>query len=200
MPRAIEHADDDIRRGHALGFCHCLHILGRRLGEIDNPLGITGSDRQLVHIDVGRIEQAAFRSRCEHGQGVRACLGSDGGTFERVERDVDFGALARRATDLLSDEKHRRFVAFTLADHNRAVHVECVERLAHGFHRGGVCRLLVAAADQLGSGDGRRFGHADHFEYENAVERIFGRRVHNGFSPSHEVARGGAQRCGWCRG
>ena len=200
MARAIEHADDDVRRCNAFGFGHCLHVLGRGLGKIDDPVGIAGSNRQLVHINVGRIEQATFRSRCKHGQGVRARFCGDGGAFERVERDIDLGSLARRTTDLLPDEKHRCFVAFALADHHRAVHVERVERLAHGFHRSGVRRLLVATANQLGGGNGRRFGHADHFENEDAIERIFGRRVHNGFSPSHEVARGGAQRCGWCRG
>ena len=49
----------------------------------------------------------------------------------------------------------------------------------------------AGARGREGGCDGRRFGHADHFENEDAIERIFGRRVHNGFSPSHEVARGG---------
>ena len=35
------------------------------------------------------------------------------------------------------------FVALTLADHNRAVHVERVERLAHGFYRGAICGFAV---------------------------------------------------------
>jgi hypothetical protein len=99
-------------------------------------------------------------------------LGTDRGAFQRIERDVDLGAGALGRADLLADEQHRRLVALALTDDDGPVHVELVERGAHRLDGGGVGRLLVAAADQLGSGDRRRFGHADHFEDEDAVEDV----------------------------
>ena len=52
-----------------------------------------------------------------------------------VERDVDLGALSGGSTDLFSDIKHRRFVAFAFADHHNPPYVEPVELVAHGVHR-----------------------------------------------------------------
>ena len=82
-----------------------------------------------------------------------------------------FGPLPARA-DLLADVQHRRLVALALADHDRAVNRQLVERGAHRFDRGGVGGLLVAAPDQLGRGDRRGLGDADHFEHEHAVEDV----------------------------
>ena len=70
--------------------------------------------------------------------------------------------------------QHRRLVAFALADHDGAVEIEFVERLAHRLDRGGVGRLLVAAAGQLRRGDRRRFGDSHHFEHEDTVEQVAG--------------------------
>ena len=57
--------------------------------EVDHALGIAGADRELVHIDVGRVEQAALLGDGEHGERVGAGLGGDRRAFERIERDVD---------------------------------------------------------------------------------------------------------------
>jgi hypothetical protein len=72
------------------------------LGEIDDPFGIAGADRELVHVDVGRVEQAAFLGAGEHGERVGAGLGGDGGAFQRIERDVDLRAGALRALPTFS--------------------------------------------------------------------------------------------------
>ena len=71
--------------------------------------------------------------------------------------------------DLLADVEHRRLVALALADHDRAVDVEHVERLAHGVDRGLVGRLLVAAAHQPGAGEGGRLGDPDAVQRQVAV-------------------------------
>ena len=36
--------------------------------------------------------------------------------------------------------------------------------------------LFITATDQIGCGNGSGFGHADHFEDENAVENLAGGR------------------------
>jgi hypothetical protein len=79
-----------------------------------------------------------------------------------------FGLVGRGA-NLFADIEHRRLVALALADHDGAVHVEFVERDAHRFHGGGVGSLFIAPADQFGGADRRGFGHADHFQDENAI-------------------------------
>src|SRR3546814_14298013 len=75
-------------------------------------------------------------------------LGGDRGAFERIERDIDLRPLARRRAHFLTDIEHRRLVALALADHDGAVHVEAVERLAHCLDGGGVGGLFIAAPDQ----------------------------------------------------
>ena len=159
---------------HALGGGDRRDILGRRLVEIDHALGIARADRDLVHVDVGRVEQPALFGDRQHREAVRPGLGADRGALQRIERDVDLGAVAGRRADLLADEQHRRLVALALADHDGAVHVELVERGAHRLDRGGVGRLFVAAPDQRRGGDRRGFGHAHHFEHEDAVEHLAG--------------------------
>ena len=159
----------------ALGRGERLDILGRRSWSRSiDALGIAGADRDLVHIDVGRVEQAALLGDRQHGERVGAGLGGDRGAFERIERDVDLRALADRRADLLADIEHRRLVALALADHDGAVHIELVERGAHRLDGGGIGRLLVAAPDQRRGGDRRGFGDAHHFEHENAVEDVAG--------------------------
>ena len=91
-----------------------------------------------------------------------------------------FGPGALRAADLFADEQHRRLVALAFADDDGAIEIERVERVAHRLDGGGVGGLFVAAADQLGAGDGGVFGDADHFEDENAVEGRAG-GGHRGF-------------------
>ena len=148
MARTIEHADDDVARLDTLGSGHGLNVFGGRLCQVDDPLGIAGTDGQLVHIDVGRIEQAPFLRRGQHRQRVGTGLGGNRRAFERVKRNIDLGALALRPADLFADEEHGRLVAFAFADDDRAIHVECVEGLAHRFHGCGIGSLLVAAADE----------------------------------------------------
>ena len=186
MARPVEHADDDLARLHALGLGDRLYVLGRRFGEVDDPVGIARPHRQFVHIDVGRVQKIAFARRRQHGQRVRPGLGSDGRAFERIERDVDLGPLTRRAADFFADIEHRRLVALAFPDHDRAVHIQLIESLAHRFDRGGVGSLFIAPPDQLGSRDRRRLGHADHFKHEDPVERIasgIGSGIHGRFSP-----------------
>src|SRR5262249_21139168 len=71
-----------------------------------------------------------------------------------------------------ADIKHRRFVAFALADHHGAVDRQRVERLAHCFHRGVVGSFLVTAPNLARCGNRGGFGNAHRFERKNTVERL----------------------------
>ncbi len=60
MTWPVESADDDLRRIDALFLRDRRDVLSDRLVEVDDPGRIAGTDRELVHIDVGRVEQAAL--------------------------------------------------------------------------------------------------------------------------------------------
>ena len=172
MARAVEHAGDNLVRLNPLRGRDRADIFGDRFVEVDHTGGIARPDRNLVHIGVGGVEQIALLGNRQHSQAVRPRLGADGGAFQRVERDIDPRPLARRVADLFADEQHRRLIALALADHDRAVHVQLVERGTHRLHRRRVRRLFIAAPDQLRRRNRRRLGHADHFKDEHAVERL----------------------------
>ena len=139
--------------------------------EIDHPVGQAGADRDLVHVGVGRIEEAAGLRHGDDGERVRAALGGDRRALQRIERDVDGRAAG---ADLLADEEHGRLVALALADHDGAVDGEAVERPAHGVDGGLVGGLLVAASHQLGGRQRRRLRHPDRLEGEIAIHRGLG--------------------------
>ena len=134
------------------------------------------ADGDLVHIDIGGVEQTAFFRNRQYGERIRAGLGGDGGAFERVERDVDARTAALRAANFFPDEQHWRFVALAFADDDGAIEIELVERVAHRFDSGGIGGLFITAANQLGTGDGGIFGDAYHFKHKDPVERRTARR------------------------
>ena len=179
MARAIQHADDQLVRAHTLGGGDRLDVFCRALVEADDAFGIARPHGQLVHIDIGRVQEVAFFGDRQHGQRVLTSLGGDCRAFERIKRDVDLGALADGTADLFADKQHRRLVALALADDHGAVHVQLIERGAHRFDSGGIGCLFIATTDKAGGGDGGRLGYADHFENENAVKKLAaGRDAH----------------------
>ncbi len=150
MARPVEDADHEVGDIGLLGLGEVGEVLGRRLVEIDDALGQAAADGDLVHVDVGRIEEAAVLGHGDDGQRIGQALGGDGRALERIERDVDLGRAGLGQPDLLADIEHRRLVALALADHDGAVDGERVQRRAHGVDRGLVGLLLVATAHQLG--------------------------------------------------
>ena len=112
------------------------------------------ADRDLVHVDVGGVEEIAALGQREGGHRVGAGLGGQRGAFQRIDRDVH-----RRpaGTDFLANEQHRRFVHLALADDHRAIDRHRVERLAHGFDRRAVGFVLLTVADPVGCGQSRGF-------------------------------------------
>ena len=157
---------------HALGLGEIADVLLRRRVEIDHALGIAGADRDLVHVDVGRVEQRAALGHRHGGDRARHVLGAQRRAFERIDRDIDL--RPGLAPDLLADEQHRRLVALALADHHGAVDRQLVELAPHGVDRRLVGRLLVAAAAQARGRDRGALGHAHDLERQDALEHLVG--------------------------
>ena len=125
VPRPIEDAGHDLADRHALGLGQRVEIIGRRRIEIDDVFGIAGADGDLVHVHIGRVQQAAPLGDREHGERVRHGLGADRRAFERIDGDVDFRAFA--GADLLADVEHRRFVHLAFADDDGASDLDAAE-------------------------------------------------------------------------
>ena len=126
------------------------------------------ADGDLVHVGVGRGEEAALLRHGEHGERVGAAGRADRGALQRVERDIEAGALA--GADRLADVEHRGLVPLALADHHGAGDIERVEAAPHGVDGGLVRGHLVAPADQPGRRAGRGLRHAHRIQRQVAVE------------------------------
>ena len=79
-------------RLHALGLGERADVFLRRRVEIDDALRIARADGDLVHVDVGRVEQRAAFGHRHGGDRARHVLGAERGAFERIDRDVDLRA------------------------------------------------------------------------------------------------------------
>ena len=169
VAQPVEHQHGDRRRLDALGFGETADVVGRRCVEFDDALGIARTDRDLLHVDVGRMQQRAAIGHRHGRDRARHVLGAQRGAFERVDGDVDLGAGVQ--ADLLADEEHRRLVALALADHDGALDRQPVELAAHRIDRGLVGALLVAVAAQPRRRHRRALRHPDDFERENALEQ-----------------------------
>src|SRR5688572_30595181 len=77
------------------------------------------------------------------------------------------------APDLFADVKHRCFIAFTFADHDRPLDRKRVERSAHRIDRGLIGAMPITATHQARGSERRSFGHAYRFECEVAIHFLF---------------------------
>ena len=116
----------------------------------------------------GACKQPAALGDCEHRECVRHGFRADRRTFERIDRDVDFGTFAD--ADLLADVEHRRLVHLAFADDDGAPDFDAPEFPAHRVDGGLVGSFFVAAPAHLRGCDSRRFRDARHFEHQNALK------------------------------
>ena len=77
-----------------------------------------------------------------------------------------------RHADFLADVQHRRLVALTLADDDRAVDRDRVELLAHGLDRGLVGQVPIALPHRVGAGDRRLLDDSQELEREIRLHRL----------------------------
>ena len=139
--------------------------------KVDRALGIAGTDRDLVHVAVGRMQQGS--SVC-HGQGCDRAghvLGAERRSLKWIDRDIDlrpgFGA------DFFSDEEHRSLIHLTLTDNDGAIDGKFVELAPHGVDGRLIGGFVLAVPAQAGRRDGRTLRHSHDFEAENAFQQQF---------------------------
>ena len=169
VARTVEHQHGDRGGIDALRLGQPANIVGGRRVELDDALVVTGTDRDLLHVDVGRMQQRAAIGHRHGRDRARHVLGAQRGAFERIDGDIDLRAGVH--ADLLADEQHRRLVALALADHDGAFDRQLVELAAHRVDRGLVGLFLLAVAAQPCRRHRRALRHPHDLERQNALEQ-----------------------------
>jgi hypothetical protein len=150
VARAVEDHDDQVVDAALESPRDRLEVVLDRRFEVDGALG-GGSDDDLLHVAIGRVEQAAGLGGGEHGDGAGASGGAEVRALERVDRDVyRLDGVMVLGADLFADEEHRRLVALALADDDRAVDRDRVEAAAHRFDGGAIAALAIAHSHGAG--------------------------------------------------
>src|SRR5262249_1812633 len=84
LARPVEDQRGDLGRLYALGLGEFADVLLSRRIEIDDAFRIAGTDRDLFHVDVGRVEQRARFRHGHRGDCARHVLGAQRGALERI--------------------------------------------------------------------------------------------------------------------
>ena len=167
VARAVENDDDKVFDPSVQALRDGMEVVGHRSVEVDGAF--TGRpDDNFFHVEIGRVQQAAGLARGEDDDGVRFAGGAEVRAFEGIDRDYDLGILTGFVlccgADFLSDEEHRRFVAFAFADHYGAVHVDGVHLRAHRLDSHVVGLVAIAETHGVCGGDGGAFDNAQKFQ------------------------------------
>ena len=169
MPRAVEHDHHQIPDVPAERARDRAEIVLDRRVQIYRMLR-RGTDDELLHVEIGRVQQAAPLGRGQHGNRVRRARRAQVRPLERIDRDVNC-RIAPLATfrvvgqaDLLADIQHRRLVPLSLADDNRAVDRHPVHLAAHGFHRDLIGFVTVPLSHRVRAGNGRLLDDAEEIQ------------------------------------
>ncbi len=170
MARPVEdHGGDRVGRD-ALGLGQRANVFVGGRVKVHHALRIARTDRDLVHVDIGRVQQRVLLGHRQRGNGAGHVLGAERGALQRIDGNIHlrpvFGA------DFLADEQHRRLVHFALADDDGTVDGEATKLASHGVDGRLVGLLFSAAAAQPRRGHRGPFGDADDFERENALKSL----------------------------
>ena len=173
VPRSIQHDDHEVLDLTPETSGNRFKVVGRRRVQVDGVLR-AWPDHQLLHVEIGRVQQSAAVRGREHGDGVRRTGRTQVRALERIDRDVHLRELVGGAVpvpiarmghpDLLADVQHRRLVALALADHNRAVDRHAVHHPPHRLHGNLIGLVAVALAHRVRTRNGGLFDHAQEFE------------------------------------
>jgi len=163
VARPVEDADGQIADLDAPGTRQFLEVAFRALVDVDDIRRQLGAHGQLVHIDVGRIEEAAVAGDRHDRQRVGFATGNGGAALERHDRDIH-GRTA--ATHPFADIQVFGLSTGALADADGAVDRDLGQRPVHGRRRGFVGGAFVPASDQVRRRQGGRFGGAYRLHYQ----------------------------------
>ncbi len=93
VTRTIEHDDDEVLDAAAERLRDRAQVEAHRRVEIDD-VARARPDDELLHVDVGRVQQAAVLGRRQHGQRIGRTGRAQVGALERIDGDVDLRILA----------------------------------------------------------------------------------------------------------
>src|SRR6185295_18680724 len=117
VARTVEHHHGEIAHPALEGGGDVAQVLRHQRVDVDGAAG-GGADDELLHVDVGSVEQAAALGGGEHGDRVRSAGGAEVRPLQGIDGDVhaDGAILVPLRADLLADVEHRRLVALAFAD------------------------------------------------------------------------------------
>src|SRR5262249_49460762 len=141
----------------------------RRLVEIDQTAAFR-SNYHFLHGGIRAAQESPWFGKRQNGQGIEAAGGTDGGTLEGVERDVDLRSGS--GADALAAEQNVAVVLLAFADHHLSVDGNRSQGLAHSFGSGTVGRSNIAAPHQPGRGEGGSFGDAHRLECQVSIHSV----------------------------
>src|SRR5581483_7589937 len=168
MTLAIEYDDGQFVDVALECFGELAEVFGDGLLEIDILRG-RGTDDELVHVDIGCVQQAALFGSGEDGDRSRRTGRAEVRAFERIDGDIDFRidlAFRPAASQRLADVEHRCLVALSFADDDRAAHLEPVELFAHRLDCNLIRILPLAVTHRPRRGDGRFLCNAEKSDLE----------------------------------
>jgi len=97
-------------RGHALGLGHRADIVAGAAVEVDDTFGIARPHRQFVHIDVGRVEQAAFLGDGDVTRVIATATGDSGIDIYMGSGGAPEGVLSAAALRCLGGQMQGRLI------------------------------------------------------------------------------------------
>ena len=162
----VHHNDVQLINGKTQALAEDLDVLSGRLADVNLALGGRRSS-QLLHIEVGGVEQTTTVGSGEDSHGAALVERAEVGAFARVNSKVNAGAGA--GADFFSDVKHRGFITFTLADHDAALHLDLIHALAHGINGQCIGFILQAFAGERGGSDGGLLDDLENFLNEGLI-------------------------------
>mgnify|MGYP006909804087 CR=1 FL=1 len=112
------------------GLGNPFEVSGNGIIDVDAAFG-TGTDSNLVHVHIRRMEQASFRSNRNNGNGTGLSFSNKVRAFNRVDSDIHFRAAG---TDMFPNVEHRSLVHFAFADDDGPTDVYRIKHLAHSIN------------------------------------------------------------------
>src|SRR5688500_1202990 len=176
VARPVEDADHQVADAASERLRNRTQVEADGCVQIDDLAGARAHD-QLLHVYVGRVQEAAPFRGGQHGKRVGRAGRAQVRAFEWIDRDVHLRVGAAvpfvvREANLLADEQHRRLVALAFADDDGAVDRDGVHLAAHRFNSNLVRLVPIALSHRLGARDRRLLDDAEEVERQVQVHEL----------------------------